>query len=148
LSCSNKIDEDAEKSMLLETDRKFAKMSMESGTAIAFKSYLTKDAMQFNPGMPILKSRNSIYEYLRRGLDSTSVISWEPLGSEVSQSGDLGFTWGRYTFSKIDVETNKQKELSQGKYVNIWEKQIDGSWKVKIDIGNSTSKTQNAVDSQ
>jgi ketosteroid isomerase-like protein len=48
----------------------------------------------------------------------------------VAESGDMGWTWEKYQVV-VDAET-----VSSGKYVNVWKKQADGSWKVRVDIGN------------
>jgi len=29
------------------------------------------------------------------------------------------------------------RRLAQGKYVNLWKKQADGSWKLRLDMGNT-----------
>ncbi len=42
----------------------------------------------------------------------------------------MGWTWGVY---QIIVDG---KQVSNGKYVNIWTLQPDGSWKVRMDMGN------------
>ncbi|HTS37747.1 MAG TPA: DUF4440 domain-containing protein [Candidatus Solibacter sp.] len=62
-------------------------------------------------------------------------ISWHVDRAEVAKSGELGYTSGAYemTFSDPSGKTIPDK----GKYVTIWKKQKDGSWKVLLDIFNS-----------
>ncbi len=62
-------------------------------------------------------------------------ISWKTLHAGVSKSGDLGFTTGRYTdsYKGEDGKTVHEK----GKYVCVWKKQADGSWKAIHDTWNS-----------
>jgi ketosteroid isomerase-like protein len=58
-------------------------------------------------------------------------LTWEPLDADMSKSGDLGYTYGLYTsFIKAD------STVTRGKYVTIWEKQTDNSWKYVLDGGN------------
>jgi ketosteroid isomerase-like protein len=62
-------------------------------------------------------------------------ISWTPTTAAASRSGDLGYTQGTYEMSFTDAGG---KQLSdKGKYVTVWQKQADKSWKVVADIFNS-----------
>ncbi len=63
-------------------------------------------------------------------------MAWEPQKGEVAQSGDLGYTWGKYTVETKDKDGKPVK--SHGKYLNVWKKQANGSWKVVVDIGNKS----------
>ncbi|MDI6780166.1 MAG: DUF4440 domain-containing protein [Bacteroidota bacterium] len=64
--------------------------------------------------------------------------------AEVSNSGDLGYTWGTY---KTKFEGAQGKPLERtGKYLTVWKKQNDGGWKVIADIGNQD--TPNRVGSE
>jgi ketosteroid isomerase-like protein len=47
-----------------------------------------------------------------------------------SHSGDLGYSTGTYTATFGEM-------TDKGKYVTIWRKQSDGSWKVTEDMFNS-----------
>ncbi len=124
-----------EKSLLLQTDRDFSKKSVESGAAEAFKIFLTEDALELPAGSHPVFGRNSIYQGMKPGQESY-VLEWEPQDGEVAQSGDLGYTWGFYTVtSKTD---NGETVKSHGKYLNVWKKQADGSWKVAVDMGNKS----------
>ena len=52
----------------------------------------------------------------------------------MSASGDLGYTFGSNEISlnnAVGVRTT-----TKGKYVTIWRKQADGSWKVVVEIAN------------
>ncbi len=63
-----------------------------------------------------------------------SILQWEPVDGQVAASGDLGYTWGRYVATAKDKQGNETE--FHGKYVSIWKKQKDGSWKWIVDIGN------------
>ena len=62
-------------------------------------------------------------------------LSWTPTSVEAAKSGDLGFSSGTYEFSFKDPSGKTISD--KGKYVTVWEKQADGSWKVVRDIFNS-----------
>lgn len=48
----------------------------------------------------------------------------------VSGSGDIGYSVGTYKGAGQDREGKTQ--VFEGKLVNIWHKQADGSWKVTV----------------
>ena len=57
---------------------------------------------------------------------------------EVAKSGEIGYTRGAYTMTMSDPKT--KKVLTEiGKYVTIYSKQPDGSWKIAEDISNADS---------
>ena len=56
--------------------------------------------------------------------------------AEMAASGDLGYTFGNYVATSKDKDGKVVKHY--GKYVTIWKKQADGSWKVAMDTGNSS----------
>jgi ketosteroid isomerase-like protein len=65
---------------------------------------------------------------------SNYILDWVPQLAEVSQAGDMGWTWGWYTTTYNDA--NGEQQTARGKYLNVWKKMPDGSWKVVADIGN------------
>ena len=77
--------------------------------------------------------REEIYKIMSGG--SNPVLTWEPVKAEVSKSGDLGYTWGRYKSLREGSDGTIMTEY--GKYLNVWRKQSDGTWKVLVDMGNS-----------
>jgi len=62
-------------------------------------------------------------------------ISWKPFKIEAAQSGELAYITGTYEMTMNDAKGKPAKE--KGKYVEIFKKQPDGSWKVIVDIWNS-----------
>lgn len=117
---------------LLETDRAFAKYSADSGAVAAFAMYLAENAVQMPNGAPPITGRDSIVHAMSSGPDFS--LLWEPMHAEVAASGELGWTWGIY---EAHFRTGEGEEVtSAGKYLNVWRKQADGSWKVIVDMGN------------
>lgn len=118
---------------LFETDRAFSKMSEEKGVEAAFAYYMMPNAMQLTQGqLPITGSEN-ISQAMKPG-DPEEKLTWTPKGGKVAESEDLGYTWGIY-----EVRIG-EKKLFEGKYLNIWAKQPDGSWRVEVDMGNTNPK--------
>ena len=65
-------------------------------------------------------------------------ISWKTTHAEVSKSGDMGYTAGTYEDSYTAADGKMVSE--KGKYVCLWAKQKDGSWKAAHDIWNADTK--------
>jgi ketosteroid isomerase-like protein len=135
VACKVTIDTEKESELLMQADKDFAILSVESGAAEAFNQYLTNDALQLPAGKNPVHGRNSIYDNMKANQDKYT-LNWSPQYAEVSKSGELGYTWGTYTLTFLDEAGEDQK--SDGKYLNIWKKQEDGSWKVAVDMGNES----------
>jgi ketosteroid isomerase-like protein len=61
-------------------------------------------------------------------------LSFQTSGVDVAKSGDIAYEYGAYDFAVSDSSgtINDQK----GKYVVIWTKQADGTWRAAVDIDN------------
>lgn len=118
---------------LLAADRAFSAMSVKDGAKAAWGAFLTEDAMILGQGS---QPELGLAEILP-GFDdwpAGASISWEPQNGAVAASGELGWTWGRYVL--LVPGDDGAPAASHGKYMNIWNRQPDGSWKVTIDMGN------------
>lgn len=134
-ACMQNVNKEIEAETLLQTDKDFAAVSIKLGAAKAFRQYLTQDAIQMPQGrMPVYGNEN-IFNMMKEN-DETIILQWEPQFAEVSDNADMGWTWGLY---KVLSSANNA-ELSTGKYLNVWKKQTDGTWKVRVDIGNTNSE--------
>lgn len=135
VACSQHMDIEFEKEKLLQTDKDFAQFSVNRGAAEAFNKYLTDGALQLPAGKNPVQGRQNIYEKMKDN-QGNYTLNWSPQFAKITNSGELGYTWGTYVLSYKDDEGKEQK--SYGKYLNIWEKQTDGNWKVAVDIGNES----------
>jgi ketosteroid isomerase-like protein len=115
---------------LLQTDRNFSAMSVKEGMHKAFLFYIADSGVLLRNNSYPLKSRKSLDSIFEKSSDSSFILTWEPTFEKLSETGDLGYTFGIFT-SKI-VKTG---DISKGTYVTIWEKQKDGSWKFVLDTG-------------
>ena len=113
---------------LLAADRAFAELSAATDPKTAFDAWLAPDAIMLpRRGEPVRGHAAAIASF---GEAAGYALHWQPQFAEVAASGDLGWTWGRYQV-RVDGE-----ETARGKYVNIWKRQPDGRWKVRMDLGN------------
>jgi ketosteroid isomerase-like protein len=129
LSCTNSTKKTSE-GILLKTDRDFSAMSVKEGMFKAFLYYIADDGVILRNNSFPSKGKEALKERFTGKKDNDFILSWEPLFEKISESGDLGYTYG------IHSNTNKATgEITKGTYITIWQKQSDGSWKFVLDTG-------------
>jgi len=95
--------------------------------------FYADDAAVYPPGMPIVVGKDAL-KTVFAGMTFTKVRVTS-LNAEVAAGGDVGYTTGTF-----DVQVNDHSE--PGKYVTVWKKAADGSWKIAQDIFNSDTGAQ------
>ena len=108
-------------------------------------SYYSADAVVLPPNGPIATTTDAIRKIWNDLLTSPgTAISWKTTKVEVSKSGDMAFLTGTYDLSTNDPAGKPVKD--RGKYLEVWEKQADGSWKCAADMWNSDLETPTPVE--
>jgi len=99
-------------------------------------SYYSEDAVVMPPNAPSAKTRETIRSAWKEMLTTPgAAISWKATKVEVAKSGDLACVSGTYEETTTDASGKPVRD--HGKYVEVWEKQADGTWKCGADIWNS-----------
>ena len=98
-------------------------------------SYYSSDAIVLAPNLPVASSAEAIRKVWKGELDGMSSGGWKPTRVEVAQSGDIAYISGTYTWAGKGADGKEMKD--QGKYLEVWKKQTDGSWKCTADCWNS-----------
>jgi ketosteroid isomerase-like protein len=117
----------------LEAD--FMKAAADKGSA-GYMSYYADDAVEVPNGAPIIQGKENIARGMGFLDDKNNRLIWDPVGADISASGDLGYTYGNYEFHSRNKDG--KPVIEHGKYTSIWKKQADRSWKVVLDMGNAT----------
>lgn len=118
---------------LIVRERAFAARSVDAGTRDAFLTYLADDAVLFipraAPARPFFEAQPTTGQ---------SRLEWAPIHSEVSASGDLGFTTGPYEARanpRIDSVT------AYGNFVSIWKRNAPtDAWMLALDLGTTNDR--------
>jgi ketosteroid isomerase-like protein len=116
--------------VLLQTDRDFSAMSVKDGMFKAFLFNIAEDGVILRNNSFPARGKEALKERFAGKSDTGFILSWEPMFEKISESGDLGYTYG--------IHTNTEKstgKISMGTYITIWQKQTDGSWKFVLDTG-------------
>ena len=99
-------------------------------------SYYSADAIVLPPNAAIATTKEEIKKIWQDMLASPGfVISWKASKVKVAKSGDLGFVSGTYELTMNDASGKPVND--RGKYVEVWQKQADGTWKCGTDTWNS-----------
>jgi ketosteroid isomerase-like protein len=119
---------------LFKADRDFALYAQQHGVANAFREFAAPEALQLPMGEAPIHGRAAIFRAMSDF--PPGELRWRPVGADLARSGDLGYTWGTYEFRPRGA--GGQSETRHGKYVTVWKKQRDGSWKFVVDTGNAS----------
>ena len=99
-------------------------------------SYYSEDAVVMPPNIPTLTGKEPIRTLWRSMLESPAFSGgWKATKVEVARSGDLAYVSGNYEFKETDPNGNPMTD--KGKYLEVWKKQSDGSWKCVADMFSS-----------
>jgi ketosteroid isomerase-like protein len=118
---------------LLNADRALSAKSRIVGFVAAYSGAVAPDARKFDGGSQPVIGRRAILAFMA-AYPADLKLAWTPQEAVVSSSGDLGFTWGRYV---LTYHNEKGKLVTAyGKYLDVWRRQSDGSWRWIADMGN------------
>lgn len=123
----SKVNVDQERKVLLETDRLFSEEIKGAGLVAAYMSFSTDDVSYYRMGARPIKGKNKVRKALM-GADTT--VTWDPIASDVSTAGDLGYTYGRIE-SALGGPEGAAGSLS---YLRIWRIEAGRRWSVALDI--------------
>ncbi|MBT3208029.1 MAG: nuclear transport factor 2 family protein [Bacteroidetes bacterium] len=114
------------KQEIRDTEQKFAEMVKENGIREAFLTFAAEDAVLMRNNSVVV-GKNAITEFYdsQKSIDGT--LSWTPDFVDVAASGDLAYTYGKYTFSYLDENHSEIK--STGIFHTVWKRQADGNWR-------------------
>ena len=143
--CAPRVDIEAERAAIRElTDVEW----MEAGQAKDIErwvSFHTDDALLFLPNAPLVTGKEAIRAVVSELLSTPGYEgSWETTKVEVARSGDLAYSYGPQETTVNDAEGNPVTDRQ--KWVAVWKKQPDGSWKCAVLILNSDGPAAAATD--
>lgn len=137
-SCAPAVDTDAIAKELTRLDDEWSKAAA-TRNADSVASFYAADAIAYPPDAPVAVGQAAARDVWASGFaDSTYSVSWTTANAGVSKSGDLGYTAGTYQESYRGSDGNPVS--TKGKYLCVWAKQADGSWKATNDMWNADSR--------
>jgi uncharacterized protein (TIGR02246 family) len=109
--------------------------SMMKGDADGWIALWDDNPIQMPPGIPSRHGKQAILEAMKASFRQGSYEAFEIDLDEVAADGGIGYARGnaRYTFTRT---AGGQKVHVDAKYLTIFKRQADGSWKVHCDCVN------------
>ena len=102
--------------------------------AVKFGTFYADDATVMMPNEPAFHGMDNIKAVLTPMMqDPNFAMSFKP--DKIEVSGILGYTQG--SVSLTNTARDGKPFTDTGKYLTVWKKQADGSWKAIEDIFNS-----------
>ncbi|HZR28395.1 MAG TPA: DUF4440 domain-containing protein [Terriglobales bacterium] len=133
-AANEKANIDAEKKVLIQAEADFEAARAQKGME-GWLSFFSEDTANIIPGKPVTFSKADMREQLTSTWNPNATLKWQPVKVDVSASGDLAYTIGTW---QLTGKSRKGDPISMtGKYMTVWKKQADGSWKVVADMGNA-----------
>ncbi len=100
-------------------------------------AHYTDDGSLMVPNAPMMTGKDAIAKGMKDALaDPNWSLAMQSVQVEVSRGGDLGYTRGTYVLTATDP-ASKKVATENGRFVAIFRKQADGSWKAIQDISNA-----------
>jgi ketosteroid isomerase-like protein len=119
------------KVLLFDLEAKFAKDVAERGGA-GFAAWFAEDGVALGNGAQPLIGKVAI-EKNANWSPKDYQLTWVPTEALMGPSGDMGYTWGHFEGHAKDAQRNPV--VTSGRYITMWRKEPDGSWKVVLDAG-------------
>jgi ketosteroid isomerase-like protein len=137
-ACSGRVQSDsraADQAAIREADAA-ALRAIAAKQIDAIVSYYDEQASLLMPNAPIVTGK----EQIRKTWEQMFTIAgfhFAPTTTkiEVARSGDLAYAQGTYQFSASNP--NGGSAHDRGKFVVVWKKQPNATWKIVADIWNS-----------
>jgi ketosteroid isomerase-like protein len=129
-SCSrnqNQVQTEVWKQEIREAERAFDSLSQVAGIQQAFVTFAAEDVTVLRNNN-LIHGKSALKDYFISNTKAENVsLTWKPDFVDVSSSGDLGYTYGKYVYTATDSVGNTQ--TSEGFFHTVWKRQPDGTWK-------------------
>ncbi|MDP2724008.1 MAG: nuclear transport factor 2 family protein [Bacteroidales bacterium] len=116
------------KNEILKTEQEFNDYAQKEGIPKAFLAFAAAEAVLMrNDSLIVGKSAIANYFNQKKTESSQASLVWKPDFVEVAASGDLGYTYGKYTYTSTDSTGNER--VYTGVFHTVWRKQSNGQWR-------------------
>ena len=131
----------SDEAALLKAESDFEHARAEKG-ADGWLSFFAEDAIDLAPGVAITSGKQVMEQRLKAHWNPNLELKWQPAKVHVAKDRDLGYTLGEWQL--FDKSKPGSPVVATGKYLTVWQKQKDKSWKAVADIGNQNPPTDSA----
>ena len=114
----------------------------KTGDIESWLDVFADDAVGMHNTLPALEGKRALRGFAETVHSTFNIEQLDVSVDSVTRSGDWVLTRGNFTAHFVLKQANpgEQSEPQQGKYVLLWERQDDGTWKIILDMGNSNTR--------
>lgn len=116
-------------------------VAFQAGDVARASSFVTSGGVLVPPNEPVVSGREAIEAWARRLYENVTIDRVVSTTDSVRVAGDWAVSRGSWA---IDLTVAGTPAVDTTRYVVIWERQPDGSWKTAYDIWNSAIPTSAA----
>lgn len=130
----------AEEKALFDTDTAYSAAAAAKEVDKAASNYADHATLCI-PGEPAHVGKAEIRAFLEKSYNTPGFsIHWRVTDAHVARSGESGYTTG-ITYATT-TDASGKKTTVQGKYLVVWEKMPNGTWKAVHDVANDDTPQQ------
>jgi uncharacterized protein (TIGR02246 family) len=127
-------DAGAVRDAIVSANARFIDANKRGDTAAVAANY-ADDAIVMMPNMAAWRGHDAVQKGMVEFLSQMAVKDLSLKTEDVAVRGDVAVETGSY---EMTVRSKAGKEIKdKGKYVTVWKRQADGTWKITRDINNS-----------
>ena len=112
-----------------------AMAALVAGDVAKWASHYTDDAILMFPNAPAMRGRAGLEAGVKAMLVTMSITDVKFSTEDVLLSGDIAVETGSNEITM--TPTGGKPMVDKGKYITVWKRQADGSWKIMRDVSNS-----------
>jgi ketosteroid isomerase-like protein len=129
------VDPKASEAAVRAADASWSRAAKAHDLTAVF-SYYASDAVVLPADAQMSTDKLGMQKAWSQMLNKDTDLEWTPMWVEASKSGDIVYVVGSYT-QTIRATKGKAAKTEHGKYMSVWKKQPDGSWKAEATTWNS-----------
>jgi uncharacterized protein (TIGR02246 family) len=144
-ACAQKVNDAADVQAIKDLLAGYSKAVMAKDTAFFESTYYRDDAVRLQPnGIPI-KGKEDIIKAFKNNYANYTTTDFTLPVDEVSSSGDLAVARGTGTGTSTPTASGLPANSDPAKWVGVYRRLPDGSWKCAFDIWNSDAPETGAT---
>ena len=113
----------------------------KTGDIARWLDVFADDAVGMHNTLPALEGKDALRGFAETVHSTFDIEQLDVSVDSVTRSGDWVLTRGNFAASFVPKgeELEIQATPRQGKYILLWERQADGTWKIILDMGNNNT---------
>ena len=116
------------KEEIMAVEQDFNDMAQQEGLVKAFEFYAAEDGV-IRRQKKIIQGKAAIAAWYEQDVRPNETLTWQPTFVDVSQSGDMAYTYGDFVFTYPDPDSTGVMKTNTGIFHTVWKRQEDGTWR-------------------